>query len=191
MAAVSQFAGDSLLHQGGGFEPQRKSNFALVINGIGDSADSLVLSVDNSNVPSIQIVDGKIKYFNETMKYAGSVAPFEDQTIQYRDFIDQNTFQLLSAWMQQVINFQTGAIGFAKDYKKTGDILLLPPSTPNPQAPGAVQDSPYNNRMWNLVGIWPKQLKHDNVDAKDDGSSPMLITLVLSIDRAIPGFMLQ
>ena len=185
MAAVSQFAGDSLLHQGAGFEPQRKSNFALVIYGVGDT-DTLVLSIEDTSVPGVQITQGSIKYFNETMRYAGSVQPFDDQTIHYRDYIDRNTLDILSGWMDQVVNFRTGGIGWAKDYKRTADVFLLPPSMPNPGAPGAVFSSAYKNRKWHLEGVWPKSLKTDDLDMKDDGTTPSHVTMALSVDRCHP-----
>jgi hypothetical protein len=188
MAASSQFAGSSLLHQSGAYEPQRKSNYAAVFMGVG-STDSLVLSLKSTNVPSIQIAQGGIKYFNETMRYAGSVTPFEDQTIAFIDYIDRSVFQDLCTWMKQVWNPATGGIGWAADYKKSGSIYLLPPSTENAAAPGAVQSVDYNQRTWQLFGCWPKSLKHDELDMSDDGTSPVLITMMISIDRAIPVFM--
>lgn len=188
MAAVSQFAGDTLLHAGGSFEPQRKSNFALVVYDVGD-IDSLVLSLKSTNVPEVSMAQGGIKFFNETMRYAGSVSPFADGNLMYNDYIDRKTLAALSAWMKQVWNPANGAIGWARDYKKTADIMLLPPGMPG-NVPGAVFSNPYQGRVWHLEGVWPKTLKSDDLDHSDEGTSPSLINLVLSVDRSVPGFML-
>jgi hypothetical protein len=190
MAAVSQFAGQSLVAEAGGFEPQRASQFAILIPQVDDSGGTLVLSLADANIPEVAITTGSIKYFNETMKYAGSVTPFADQTIHFNDYIDRATLTILSQWMAQVINFQTGAIGWASDYKKTGSILLLPPSIENASAPGAVMSTPYGDRVWNLTGIFPKKLKHaETLSMSDDGAKPVMIELLLSVDRCYPSAM--
>jgi hypothetical protein len=187
MSAVSNFAGSSLLHQGGNYEPQRKSNFAVVIYGLADT-DTLVLSLAKATIPDVQIVEGKIKYFNETMKYAGSVSPFPDGELSFTDYIDRSTLTTLSKWMKQVWNPATGAIGWASTYKKTGDIMLLPPGMPG-NTPGAVSSTAYNQRVWRLGGVWIKGLKYDPLDHSDDGSTPAMVNVTLCVDRCIPAFM--
>ncbi len=189
MSAVSNFAGDALLHQSGNYEPQRKSNFAAVIYGVGDT-DTLVLSLASCNVPEITIVEGRIKYFNETMKFAGSIAPFPDGSMVFNDFIDRSTLQTLANWMKQVANFSTGGIGWARDYKKKGSIILLPPSMPGGGV-GAVTSSPYRNRVWDMHGVWIKTLKYDDLSHDDDGSTPARITATFALDRCIPALMSQ
>ena len=184
MANVSQFAGQALLAQQGSYEAQRTSQFACVINMDG-ATDDLVLSLKSSSVPEVKITQGGIKYFIETMRYAGSVAPFDDQTLVYNDYIDRATLDILSGWMAKVWNPATGAIGWARDYKKTASIYLLPPSMPGGGV-GAVTATPYGNRVWNLHGVWPKGLKIEQLDHESDGGKPNLITLTLSVDRAFP-----
>lgn len=194
MSAVSQFAGTTLLHggnQSNPYEPQRRSNFALVIYGVGTDADTLILSCASTNIPEPTIREGQIKYFNETVKYAGSIAPFPDGTIKFNDYIDRVTLQSLSAWYQQVFNPATGAIGWAKDYKKTADILLLPPGMPDATAPGAVLSTLYQNRVWHITGAWPKVLKYDELDHADDGTKPAQIHLTIALDRCFPSFMVD
>ena len=184
MANVSQFAGQALLHQAGAYEPQRKSNYSIVIHGL-DGADDLVLSIKATSVPEMKMNVGKIKYFNETMKYAASVTEFADQTIVFNDYIDRNTLDILAAWYRKVWNPGTGGIGWATDYKLTADIYLLPPSMPGGGV-GAVTATPYGNRVWNLFGVWPSGLKSEQMDHEDDGGKPNLLTMTLQVDRAYP-----
>lgn len=190
---VSTFAGSSLLHQGGSYEPQRKANYAIVIAGV-PGADKLTLFTKGLKVPSTAIAVGKIKHFNETMKYAGSVQPFENLTITFNDYIEVaggvSTLKLISDWYKQVICFKNGAIGYARDYKKQGDVLLLPPGIPNTSCPGAVTASVFKNRKFILQGVWPSKFDYEELDSEDTGEQPARFTLELTVDRAIPADMM-
>jgi hypothetical protein len=182
---LSSFSGNSLLAQGGGFQPQTKSSFAILVYGVGDQ-DTLALSIKSTDIPAAAFVRGKVKFWNETMHYAASVQPFAEAQIAFNDYVDRATFQILSAWHAMVWNPATGAMGWARDYKKTADINLLPSGMPGA---AAVTSAPYNNRVWHMTGVFPLSLKHETFDMNDDGSSPILINLVLNVDRAYPAFM--
>jgi len=183
MPVVSSFAGDSLLHQSGGFEPLRKSNFAVVFYGVSDS-DLLVLSLRKSNVPAWKIVKKGLKYFNETMHYAGAIAPFEQHNLTFTDFVDRNVLKVLNEWRKYVWCEDTGSIGRASSYKRSGDIYLLPPGAGGGSCPGAVSHSD-GARVWHLEGCFPEALSYSEFSQDDDGS-PVEINLTISIDRAIP-----
>lgn len=193
MSVVSTFAGNSLLHQGGSYEPQRKSNYAIVISGI-PGADKLTLFTATAKIPATGLTKGKVKHFNETMHYAGSVMPFESLTLVFNDYLDvaggMSTLKMISEWYKQVVCFKNGAIGFAKDYKKQGEIFLLPPGMPNAACPGAVAASAYKNRKFVLQGVWPEKFEYDELSMDDTGEQPARFTLSLSIDRGIPADML-
>ena len=189
MTTLSEFAGSVLLHQGGSFEPQRKSNYALVIYGLGDS-ETLVLSLKSATVPPPSINVQGIKYFNETMKYAGSVTPFADQTAVYHDYIDRQVIPVLSDWFKQVWCPDTGSIGWAKDYKRQADIFLLPPGMANASCAGTVDAQAFRNRVWRLDGVFPSSLDYDDLDHDDEGTNAM-VTMTLSVDRAYPAQMVS
>jgi hypothetical protein len=183
MGMLSQFAGNTLMHQGGSFEPQRTNNFALVVTGIPNAAN-LTLFTKGVELPGVGITVKQIGFFNEFVKYAGRIKPFEDVTATFHDYLDADTVGFLSAWYNIVVNFQNGAIGFAKDYKKQGSVYLLPPGMPG-QSPGAVDTVPYNNRIWNLSGMWPSDMKLGGFDNDGEGEN-QLITMRFTIDRGIP-----
>jgi hypothetical protein len=185
MPVVSSFAGSSLLHQGGGYEPQRKSNFSVVFYGVGDT-DTLVLSLKSSSVPAIKMVRKGVKYFNETMHYAGSVSPFDEQTIVYRDFLDRAVCKTLWEWYNYVWCPESGAIGMAAAYKRKGDIYMLPPGGGGGQCPGSVSATD-GRKKWHLEGCWPTSMSYSDFDHEDDGS-PAEISMSISIDRAYPTF---
>lgn len=183
MAILSEHAGKTLLHQGGSFEPQRKSNFALMIPGV--LTENLMLSLKSTPIPPVGLTKQSIKYFNETVHYPGAVAPWESQTLVFRDYLDVDTVSALSVWYRQTYNPETGAIGWARDYKKSGEIYLLPPGMPGGGSPGTVQAAPFQKRVWDLQGLWIEKMDSGDLDHDDDGSN-VEISLTLSIDKAIP-----
>ena len=166
----ASFAGNSLLAKGGGWEPQRKSNFAAIIYGVGSG--ELVLQLKSSNVPPHAIEQQGIKYFNETMKYAGSVTSVADWDLKYRDFLDREGIAALGAWASEVFDHSTGGIGFAADYKRCGEIIALGPGGQN------------LGRRWELKGVWPKGINPEEFD-HDDAGTPMVVGFTLAVDRVI------
>lgn len=170
MSRYSQFAGSALLHQGGGYEPQRKSNFVAIIYGVADG--DIALQLKDIDVPQLGVVKKGIKYFNQTSHYAGSVEPPADWNLNYTDYIDRRGWEQLSAWYKLVFDPATGAIGRAAAYKKQGEIVLLGPDGSQV-------------RKFALKGIMPLTLKCDGFDNEDDGS-PQMIQLVCSVDLILP-----
>jgi hypothetical protein len=182
MANISKFAGSALAHQGGGYQPQRKDNFAILIAGV-QNIDVIALAVNNFTIPDLAINQGKVKHFNETTFYAGSRAPTAGGTMTVIDYIDRDILTVLTEWKRQVYNPVNGAIGWAANYKKRAEVILLPPGT-NANFPGAV--TAQGNRKWILDGVWPMTMKYDELSMEDDGTTPAKITLTLSIDKCIP-----
>ena len=170
MPNYAGFAGSTLLHKGGGWEPTRKSNFAAIIYGVGGG--DLVLQLKDASVPSVNINKQGIKHFNETMHYAGSVDAPTDWELHYRDFVDREGLTQLGEWMKQVWDPATGAIGRAGTYKKCGEIVFMDPA-------GVA------TKVWRLEGVFPTKLDTDGFDYDDDGT-PSLISLTCSVDRALP-----
>ncbi len=186
MSLISEFAGNTLLHEAGEYEPQRRSNFALTLFFPG--SDPLTLAVKDVDLPPVAYVQKGIKMFNETMHYAGAVVPFSDLTVNFHDYIDKPVLQILAAWFRSVWNPTTGAINWAKNYKKSGILYLLPPGISG-SVPGAVDTTGATiERQWNLTGVWPKSMKPDQFDMENDGDNTLL-NCAFSIDRAYPAIM--
>lgn len=188
MSAISTFSGHSLAAQSGGYQPQRKDNFAVVISGVPE-IDKLVLAITGVKIPPLQVGQGKVKHFNETAFFAAARTPTSNAKIVFNDYIDRDIFAVLSKWYKSVYCPSTGAIGWASDYKKSGEVYLLPPGMPSSSCPGVVSASAFRNRKWRLTGVWPMNLDYDELSMDDDGTSPAKITLELSVDRAIPEHM--
>ena len=185
MAIVSSFAGNSLLHQGGGFQPLLKPNFSVVFYGVGN-IDLFVLSIRETNFPALAAVKKPFKYFNESMHYAGAMSPFESQTLKFVDYMDRDLLKQLWGWWEEVWCPETGSIGKASSYKKSGDIFLLPQGGSGGKCPGTVSHTD-GVRTWHIEGAWPVKLNYDGAQHENDGD-PILIDLELSVDRAYPVF---
>lgn len=184
MPKLSSLATNTLLQQDGAFEPQRESNFAVIIPGV-DQGDLLVLSVKSADVPGMNVVKKGIKYFNTTAFYAGALSPVENFTIEYHDYLDRDILAILARWHRKVYNPDTGAIGFARDYKRDGSLFLLPPGMPAADAPGVVESTEYMDRTFRLRGIWPSVLKYPTLSHDSEGENA-IIKVDFSVDMAYP-----
>lgn len=171
MSLVSSFAGQSLLHQGGGFEPLRKTNFSAIFYGVG--GNDIILAMRKIQTPGPSVARKGMKFFNETMHYAGSVTPFEIATLAFNEYVDRSVATQLWAWFKMVWDPNTGGIGMAAAYKKRGEVMLLDP------AGGETQSK------WTLEGCFPTKLKLDELSHEGDGEI-VLINMEVSVDRAMP-----
>lgn len=184
MPRISNFATSVLLQQGGSFEPQRESNFALIIPGL-DNADVLILSVKSADVPGMNVVKKGIKSFNATAFYAGALSPMENFTVEYHDYLDRDTLGILARWHRRVFNPDNGAINFAANYKRNGSLFLLPPGMPAADAPGVVESTEYMDRTFRLRGVWPSVLKYPTLNHDSEGENT-IIKVDFSVDMAYP-----
>jgi hypothetical protein len=180
MGSTYQVDAQHIAPQGGGFEPQRKNNWAIeFIIGNGQSEQVMTLSLKGSLFPKESNVKKSIKYFNETRHYAGSVTPFEALSVKYHDYVDRQILSALYEWRRMVWDPSTGAIGLASEYKKPGRLYFYPPNVVDGGSGAA--------RTWRLIGCWPVSVTTDDLDMESDGDN-IEITLEVSIDRALPEF---
>lgn len=170
---------DHIGAQGRGFEPQRVSNILLYIAGLQEGAagqaqsgqeDILTLSLSSFPVPKVNNAVLEIGWMNEKRKFAGPPT-FDDLSVIYKDYVDQQTANLLLKWRHQVYDPNTGKIGLASAYKKTGWVAMFSPE-------GSVE------RRYDVIGIWPSAF--DPGDADLQGEDTINITCTLTIDKAIP-----
>ncbi len=172
------------MQQGGSFEPQRSSNFALIIPDVGDN-ETLVLSLKSADIPGLSVVKQGIKFFNTVANYAGSLSQMENLSLEYRDYIDRDVLKILAKWYSKVYCPKTGAIGWARDYKRNGSLFLLPPGMAAADCPGAVDAQEFQDRTYVLKGVFPLTLKYPQLDHDSEGENT-LISLDLSVDLAFP-----
>ncbi len=155
-----------LAPQGGGFEPQRAFDFEVVLVGV-PNAENVRLAVEQMFVPSMQNNTINIAYMGEDRKVAGR-ASAQGGSLVVKDFVDEGIAQALESWRKLVYNAETGAIGWARDYKKQAFLRLLAPDGTSP-------------RTYKLEGVWPSNLTASNLSYSQSGV--VQLTLALVFDR--------
>jgi len=158
----------------GNYEPQRVNNAIIGFDNLPGQAKDEIIQLSLASFPLPKSANGVIElgYVNEKRKFAGP-ATFEDIAIVFNDFVDVEVAKKIQAWRYQVYNPQTGAIGLARTYKKTGYITMYAPNG----------DEAFN-REFELIGCWPSNLDHGDIDLA--GEDVIKINLTLTIDKAIP-----
>lgn len=151
-------------------EPQRVNNYEIVINGV-DGYDALEIAVESFPVPKSTIGVIELSHANEKAKFAGRPT-FDDLTVVYKDLVTLDTRGILMAWYYSVYDPNTGKMGYAADYKKSGFVKAYGPDG------GELG----NHSEFDLLGIWPSAF--DPGDADHTGEDYVRISLTLSIDKA-------
>jgi hypothetical protein len=175
--------GNSILIAQGGFEPQRTNNWLVQINGGPSTAlasADFYLSLKSFPFPIEQNPVKRIRWFNESRTYAGSLADFADLSMQIHDYLDRQTAEILYEWRRLIWNPAHLTIGLARNYKLSGVLFLAPPNAIS------LDDITSKSRTWYLQGIWPISLDMGTFDMDGDGENVM-INCTLAIDRAYPG----
>jgi hypothetical protein len=174
--------GDYLLSAKGGFEPQRTNNWLVQINGgpPGMQSDDILLSLKSFPFPVEQNPVKRIRWYNESRTYAGSLGDFADLSMQIHDYIDKATAYSIYLWRRKIWNPHNLTIGLAQMYKCSGVLFLAPPNAMS------ISDVIAKSRTWYLQGIWPISLDMGTFDMDGDGENVML-NCTLAVDRAYPG----
>lgn len=157
--------------QSGGYEPQRSYDFYIELIGLA-GLDVIQLSTRNAFIPNPQSEVITIPFFAEERKVAGRLR-FADGRIECVDYVDENTFGKLLEWRKLVHNIETGAQGYATDYKKEGNIVLVDPKG-------------VKERAYHLQGVWPSMVEGSNLSY--DSNEALTINMTLVFDIATPLF---
>ena len=123
------------------WEPQRTFNYYIQIPGL--AADRVImLACESADFPKVNNAPITVGYFNDEVKVAGR-AKVENATVVIRDWCTEVVAKYLADWRRKVYDPESGAIGFASDYKH--DIYLF---WTDPQAG--------HDRQFKLTGAWPQ-----------------------------------
>lgn len=172
----------------GEYEPQRANNGILVVYGLPEWTDDgqITLSLESFPIPKENNAQIEARYFNERRKFAGP-ANVEDMEVVVKDTVDRDVARVLLAWRRLVYNpyeinkFEgirggisdpfpeaEGAVGLAKNYKKSGEVILVAPDGSHV-------------RRWAVQGLWPMSMDPGDIDMTSEDF--IRITLTLSVDR--------
>jgi len=104
--------------------------------------------------------------------FAGNVS-YSGLSVDYEDYVDQATAEILLNWRQQVYNPQTKQLGPASQYKRNAQVLFTSPG-------GLIL------RKLNILGMFPLSVKiGPQADTQTDGLS--MINCQFQYDECTPG----
>ena len=156
--------------QGGGFEPQRAFDFEVELSAPG--GDLIKLSVQDAFLPEVAKDIIEVGYMAEVRKVVGKVN-FRDGQLVLVDYVDENTYGVLMEWSKLVYDPESGALGYATQYKKQGNIILVGPD-------GGAQ------RLYKIIGAWPSTVSGGPLSYT--GSDTNKVNVTLTFDVAVPQF---
>lgn len=184
-----QLASHLFMTSENGYEPQRSNNFEFQVVGLdtivnadpsstGSSTngysqeiynklqdtDMLVLSVKSGFTPKENVSSLTIPYGNSQVKFAG-IPTYEDGNIVWNDYYDKDTELVLKAWQSAAYNSRTGAVGDAKNYKRTAYMTLYSPS-------GATI------RRWKIYGCWVSTVNGDDPSNENNAIRSLSATFI-------------
>lgn len=159
-----------IANQQGDFVPQHMNHWSLEIAGLdGDDKDLIVLSLKSGALPDESNEVVTVNYGNENRKVAGK-ANYASMPLTVNDFVDREIRDALLRWRKQVYDPETGLVGLPSDYKKEATIIIA--SSNNETL-----------RKCRLIGLWPAQMTHGNLDMSS--SEVVEISMTLEYDKAI------
>lgn len=148
------------------YDVQRSNNFEIVINGVG--GQDLTFATESFPLPKVSNAAIELAYMNSKVKVAGQFA-LEDFELVVKDLIDKDVEKIVNDWQKTVGNLETGKIGWAGDYKKSGTVYEYAPN-------GSFV------RAWKLIGVWPNNVNYGDMDYNN--SDKKTISMTLSVDKA-------
>lgn len=166
---MASLAATHLAPAGGGYEPQRRYNWFLYLNGVA-GAEQIRLSCQKAFLPDEQNDEIQLSFGNEKVYVAGQTT-YATGNIVVNDMVDKDIYGLLRQWRLQVYDPTTGNIGLAAQYKKTARIVLVAPDTTSP-------------RQYQLTGLWPMKISPGDLDYTSN--SVIEISMTLRFDKSLP-----
>lgn len=145
---------------------RRPNNFKVTINGIGAEDTSLELIIQRAFLPKVSLNVIDLRHGNEAIKLAGT-ATWEGGQITILDVLSKKELAVLLDWFKQTYDTETGAIGIASEYKKTGTIHEY------------ASDGKYERR-WPINNMWISSLDLGTLDATSD--APKEVSFTIQID---------
>lgn len=168
----ASISADHIAGAEGLFEPQRQSNWILVVHGLpGNDDENIRLSLRSGNAPQESNDEIEIPYINSRRYVAGMYLP-ESLPLVLNDFVDVGTAHAIARWRQLVYDSFTDRVGLASSYKRRCSLILFDPLG-------------FEQREWIYVGVWPQAV---NYGALDMGTSDVVqIEVTLRYDKVRPG----
>lgn len=172
------------------YEPQRTTDFELIITGFGPNytpgdpgiynvltgkrldgaTEVLRYAVTECDIPHYKVGVQEQRRGNSVQKYAGT-ASFDSGTLKVRDWIGSDSKSILMSWLNQAYDVKTDKTGLLEDYKRDCTLIEY---TPDRQP----------IREWRLYGCWVSDVSEDSWNHDSDNGERQL-TATLQFDRAV------
>lgn len=139
---------------------RRRNNFIVTINDVTtalndgniNSTDTLELVIDKAFLPSVSLNVLEVRHGNDALKFAG-VATWTGGQLAILDVLDPDSLEALMDWFKLTYDWETGNIGYAGEYKKSGFITEY-------AADGRFV------RKWEVEGLWISEFDPGQLDAQ-------------------------
>jgi len=149
----------------GGFEPQRKNNFALQIAPKGGVDMGVIeFAMSKFPFPKSELEKGETQLLNEVRKWAKAPFKFEGGTLTLKDYVDKKVSDAIQKWYKLAADVQSGKIGYASDYKTQATLILFGPNG-------------NNEREWTLYGLWCRGYSNGEGDMSSGDQVEITATL--------------
>lgn len=114
--------------------------------------------------PSVDPIE--VPHFNVTNKVAGKPT-FDTIELVVRQTFQPDAIAKIWQWVTKVFDPETGKVGYAADYKKTGTLIQY-------------DQKGEEIASWTLYGVWPSSVT--GIDHNYDGADPIQVSITLSVD---------
>ena len=145
---------------------RKVNNFIVHIEDVTEDGNSLDLVIQQAFLPQVSLQALEFRHGNDAKKLAG-VASFQSGSMTILDTLSRAEYDALVDWFYDTYNPETGAIGLASEYKKSGYITEF-------AADGRYQ------RRWTVEGMFISDLQLGTLDAA--GSDMKQVQLTIQID---------
>jgi hypothetical protein len=153
---------------------RKDNNFIVHIEDITVDGNSLDLVIQQAFLPSVSLNVLEFRHGNDSKKLAG-VASFTGGTLTILDTLSRAELDVLTEWFYQTYNSETGAIGLASEYKKTGYITEF-------AADGRFQ------RRWQVEGLFISEFNFGTLDAASGEMKQISVTLQIDPSPLRPSY---
>lgn len=142
---------------------RKNNNFIVHIEDITEDGNSLDLVIQQAFLPQVSLQTLEFRHGNDAKKLAG-VATFQQGSLTILDTLSRNELDVLMDWFYSTYNPETGEIGLASEYKKSGYITEF-------AADGRYQ------RRWTVNGMFISEANFGSLDAASGEMKQIQLTI--------------
>jgi hypothetical protein len=146
-------------------EVQRTSHFKIAIEGFDEE---FLLHVRTANLMDKSFQQIETPFFNDRVKQAGTRS-FADMSVEVHDAIGPDVERRIHEWQEQIMNSNTGFMGYAADYKRSAKITEY-------NINGEIRS------VYQYEGVWPMRVDYGSLSREDVNKKS--VSMTLSYDRA-------